>query len=122
MPTVVIVGASADRSKFGNKAIRAHLAKGWTVIPVNPRGGEIEGLPVLTTLADVHGPVDRIVSYLPPAIGLATLEELTRLEHGELWISPGAESDELLARARELGLDPIVACTIVDVGGSPALL
>ena len=44
MPTVAILGASADRSKFGNKAVRAFLARGYTVYPVNPKGGEIEGL------------------------------------------------------------------------------
>lgn len=122
MPTVVIVGASADRAKFGNKAVRAHQNAGWEVIPVNPRGGTIEGLPVLTDVTEVEGPVDRIVTYLPPHIGVEALQPLTTLEHGELWISPGADSPELLSSARNLGLDPIVACTIVDIGESPSLL
>ena len=43
MQTVAVIGASADRSKFGNKAVRAFRAQGWTVVPVNPRGGDIEG-------------------------------------------------------------------------------
>lgn len=122
MPTVVIVGASADRSKFGNKAVRAHLNQGWTVLPVNPKGGTIEGLAVATSLADVPGPVDRVVTYLPPEVGLGVLDELLDLEHDELWISPGAESVELLARARALGLSPRVDCTIVDIGESPSRL
>ena len=45
MPTVAILGASADRTKFGNKAVREFLARGYTVYPVNPKGGEVEGLP-----------------------------------------------------------------------------
>lgn len=122
MPTVVILGASADRSKFGNKAVRAHLRQGWTVVPVNPKGGTIEGLPVVARLGDVTGPVDRVVSYLPPAAGLLALDDLSKLPHDELWISPGADSDELLAAAESAGLHPIVACTIVDVGESPSRL
>jgi len=68
--TVAIVGASADRSKFGNKAVRAFLAEGWTVYPVNPRGGRIEGLAATARLSDLEVPLDRISVYLPPAITL----------------------------------------------------
>ena len=45
--TVAIVGASADRRKFGNKAVRAYLRQGWKVYPVNPNRDEIEGIRVL---------------------------------------------------------------------------
>lgn len=35
--TIAIVGASADRAKFGNKAVRAYAEEGWEVWPVNPK-------------------------------------------------------------------------------------
>ena len=41
-PTVAILGASANRAKFGNKSIRAHLIRGYDVYPVNLKGGTIE--------------------------------------------------------------------------------
>ena len=44
MRTVVILGASADRSKYGNKAVRAFQQQGYAVYPVNPKEAEIEGL------------------------------------------------------------------------------
>jgi hypothetical protein len=37
-----------------------------------------------------------------------------------LFINPGAESDELVAAAKGLGLDPILACSIVAIGTTPA--
>jgi len=120
-PTVAIVGASADRAKFGNKAIRAYLRQGYQVFPVNPKGGEIEGLPVWASLAEV--PVerlDRISVYLPPTILLAQLEEIAAKPCDELWFNPGSESAEVLERAQQLGLDPILACSIIDVGVSPS--
>jgi predicted CoA-binding protein len=43
MPTVAVIGASDDRRKFGNKALRAFRAQGYTVIPINPRLAEVEG-------------------------------------------------------------------------------
>ena len=121
MPTVAILGASADRSKFGNKAVRAFLAKGYTVYPVNPKGGEIEGLPALKSLAEIPAGVklDWISVYLPPAIGLKALPEIAARGCGELWLNPGSESDELVAAAEKAGLVPIQACSIVAVGMSP---
>jgi predicted CoA-binding protein len=121
MPTIAILGASADRSKYGNKAIRAFLAKGYTVYPVNPKGGEIEGLAALKSLAEIPPDVqlDRISLYLPPAIGLKTLPEIAARKPVELWLNPGSESDELVAAAEKQGLNVIQACSIVDVGMSP---
>ena len=121
MPTVAILGASADRSKFGNKAVRAFLARGYDVYPVNPKGGDVEGLPVSKSLAEIPADVtlDRISVYLPPAIGLKSLPEIAARGTGELWLNPGSESDELVAAAEKLGLNVIQACSIVAVGMSP---
>ena len=120
-PSIAIVGASSDPSKFGHKAVKAYLRQGYDVYPVNPKGGEIAGCQVYTSLADV--PVerlDRITVYLPPAVGLQMLDEIVAKEHGDLLFNPGSESDELVEKAREAGLDPIVACSIVDIGMSPS--
>ena len=121
MPTVAILGASADRSKFGNKAVRAFLARGYDVYPVNPKGGEVEGLTVHSSLADIPPEVklDRISVYLPPTIGLKTLPEIAARGCHELWLNPGSESDELVAEAEGLGLNVIQACSIVAIGESP---
>jgi len=119
-PTVAILGASADRSKFGNKSVRAHLQQGYTVYPVNPKGGTIEGLPVFRSLSDVpNGRLDRISCYLPPSVGLDLMEEIAARGCGELFLNPGSESPELVAKAEDLGLKPILACSIVDVGLHP---
>lgn len=118
-PTVAIIGASADRSKYGNKSLRAHQAQGFRVFPVNPKGGEIEGLPVFKSLGEVPTPLDRVSMYVPPAVGLAMIEEIARLQPAELWLNPGSESDELYEKATALGLNVIIACSIIDIGTTP---
>lgn len=122
MPTIAILGASADRGKFGNKAVRAFASRGYDVYPVNPKAGQIEGLRAFPNLAaipaDVH--LDRISVYLPPAVGLKVLPEIAARGCDELWLNPGSESDELVAAAEEKGLNVIQACSIVDIGFSPS--
>jgi predicted CoA-binding protein len=121
-PTVAILGASADRAKFGNKSVRAHLHQGYEVFPVNPKGGEIEGHKVYTSLAEIPVPLTRISVYLPPPIALKAMDEIAAKGCQELFLNPGSDAEEVVARARELGLDPIVACSIVDIGENPGEL
>jgi predicted CoA-binding protein len=120
-PTVAILGASADRSKYGNISVRAHLKQGYDVYPVNPKGGQIEGLTVYKSLVEVPpGRLSRISVYLPPAVGIKVLPEIVERDCDELWLNPGSESDELMSAAQAAGLNVIVACSIVDLGVSPA--
>src|SRR5687768_14663810 len=121
MPTIAILGASTDRSKFGNKAVRAFVARGYTVYPVNPKATEIEGLTAYPSLAAIPADVklDRISVYLPPPIGLKMVPEIAARSCDELWLNPGSESDELVAAAEKAGLNVIQACSIVAVGMSP---
>jgi predicted CoA-binding protein len=122
-PTVAVLGASTDRAKYGNKSVRAHLRQGYRVYPVNPKGESIEGLTTYRRLADVpESRLSRISVYLPPSLVLDALDEIAAFPHDELWLNPGAESDAVLRKAAELGLDPIQACSIVDLGMSPSEL
>ncbi|TWT85564.1 hypothetical protein Pla123a_03710 [Posidoniimonas polymericola] len=119
-PTAAILGASSNRSKYGNKSVRAHQRQGYEVYPVNPKGGQIEGLTTYCTLADVPvESLDRISVYLPPDVTLGLLEEIAAKGCREFWLNPGADAPEVVERAEALGLHPIVACSIVDLGISP---
>lgn len=119
-PTVAILGASADRAKFGNKSVRAHADRGYLVFPVNPKGGTIEGLAVVPRLAEVPVPrLDRISVYLPPPLALAALPEIAAARASEVYFNPGSDSPEVLAEARRLGIPAIQACSIVELGTSP---
>ncbi|MCA9021918.1 MAG: CoA-binding protein [Planctomycetaceae bacterium] len=120
-PTVAIIGASADRQKYGNKSVRAHLKQGYEVFPVHPSETNIEGLTVYRSLADIPvAHLNRISVYVPPQIGIGLLEEIQAKGADEVWFNPGSESPELLQRAGELGLNIIQACSIIDIGESPS--
>jgi predicted CoA-binding protein len=120
MKTVAIIGASSDRTKFGNKAVRAYIRRGYTVFPVNLREAVIEGLPAYRSIRDIPEPIDRAALYVPPAVGITLLPDLADRAVAELFLNPGTESPELLERARELGLQVTRGCAIIDIGESPA--
>lgn len=119
MPSVAIVGASSAKHKYGNKAVRAYLRQGWTVYPVNPTEKLIEGLEAYPSVGDIPDPIDRVSMYVPPKVGILLLDGIKAKGAKELFVNPGAESDELITRAEALGLEPIQACSIVDIGERP---
>jgi predicted CoA-binding protein len=119
MKTVAIIGASANRAKYGNKAVRAFQQQGFTVYPVNPKETEIEGVAAFRNIRDVPVRPQMISVYLPPAVVLEMLPDIAAKGCDELWLNPGTESDEVLAEAARLGLRVIQACSILGVGVSP---
>jgi predicted CoA-binding protein len=122
MPTskvVAVIGASNNRQKFGNRALRAFREQGYNVIPINPHEAEVEGLKAYASVLDVPGPIDMASFYVPPEVGETVIGEVARKQIPEVWLNPGAESDALVARARALAIKPIVACSIVAIGKNP---
>ena len=119
--TVAVIGASSNRSKYGNKALRAFAHKGFRVIPINPHEGEIEGYKAYASVLDVPDAIDMATVYVPGDIGVRVVDELAKRGIAEVWLNPGADDPEVVARARELGLKTIQACSIIAIGESPGM-
>ena len=82
--------------------MRNLAAKGYTVLPVNPRQTEIAGLPAFPSLSAVPGPVDLVNVVTPPAVTRGVLEEASRLGLPAVWLQDGsydAASLEIAASA-----------------------
>ena len=116
---VAVVGASRDRHKFGNKALRAFRDAGHTVIPINPHETEVEGVRAYASVLDVPGAIDMATVYVQPGTALDLLEEFERKGIPEIWLNPGADDDQVLAEARKRRLNVIAACSIIGTGKSP---
>ena len=116
---VAVIGASNDRSKFGNRAVRAYRLQGLTVVPINPHEKEVEGLKAYKSVLDVPGTIDMASFYVPPDVGEEVINEVAQKGIAEVWLNPGAESDRLIRRAQALHIEPIIACSIVAMGQDP---
>ena len=63
-----VVGASVDRSKYGNKVLRCYQQHGREVYPINARAEEVEGLKAFPSLAALPVRVKAISVITPPTV------------------------------------------------------
>ncbi|MFZ4438344.1 MAG: acetate--CoA ligase family protein [Syntrophales bacterium] len=78
--SVAIIGASHDRGKIGFAVLRNILSGGYcgAIYPINPAGGEIEGIPVRRSLQEVEGEIDVAVVTIPSPLVFAAVQDLCR--------------------------------------------
>ena len=98
---IAVVGASNDPAKYGNVIVRNLAAKGYTVLPVNPREKEIAGLPAFASLSAVPGPVHIVNVVTPPGVTKGILDEAARLGLPAVWLQDGSYDDAVLEAAAE---------------------
>ncbi|MBX3388614.1 MAG: CoA-binding protein [Phycisphaeraceae bacterium] len=113
-----VVGASADRAKYGNKVLRCYLQNGRVAIPVNPSAAEIEGLRTFANLRSIPERVHAVSIITPPPVTERIVEEAGELGIKHIWMQPGAESAKAIGQAQESGMNVIAsgACVLVVLG------
>ncbi len=105
--TWAVVGASGDRSKFGNITFRELKKRGKTVFPVNRRATEVEGDKAYASLADLPEHVDRVLIVVPPKQSERVVREADEAGIDSVWFQPGAESVAALAYCEAHGMTAI---------------
>ena len=120
MKTVAVIGASSNRAKFGNKALRAFEKQGYTVIPINPTEAEVEGHRAYKSVLDVPDAIDLATIYVPAPVGVKVMDDLAKKGVPEVWLNPGADDRTVVDKAKALGLKTVQHCSIIAIGESPA--
>lgn len=116
---IAVVGASENRSKYGNKVLRAYLEHGREAIPVNPKADEVEGQKTYPDLSSLPQKPHGVSVITPPQVTEKVIEEAAELGIQHVWLQPGAENDAAVRRGEELGLNLIAGgpCVLVAIGG-----
>ena len=120
--SIAILGASSNREKFGNKAVRAYISMGWVVFPINPKEESIEGVKCYASIKALPQKPQRVSIYLPPQITISLIPELKAAGAREIILNPGAESDALIEALEKSGIKPLLLCSIRDIGIDPGNL
>ncbi len=102
-----VVGATRNRSKYGNRVLRAYLENALPVYPIHPSDSEIEGLTAYPDLHSLPTPVHGISIVTPPAVTETIVEQAAESGIRHLWIQPGAESPRAIERAKSHGMNVI---------------
>ena len=109
--TIAVVGASSDPKKPAHNIPSYLQSQGYKIIPVNPRGGEIFGETVRTSLADIDEPIDVVDVFRPSEETPQIAREAVAAGAKVLWLQTGISSDEADQIARDGGLTVVMnAC------------
>lgn len=112
--TWAVVGASTDPDKYGHRVLMNLRAVGYTVYPVNPKGGEIDGVQVCPTLADLPEIPDVVNVVVPPKVTEQIVRQMKGLGLSRVWLQPGAESEEVIRYCVENGIQVVYnSCAMV---------
>ena len=113
-----VVGASADKSKYGNKVVRCYQMNRRIVVPVNPKAETIEGLSCVASVSDLPDNVKSISVITPPAVTEKVVEAAIARGITGIWMQPGAESDAAVELCKAAGINVIAdhSCLLVVLG------
>jgi len=98
---IAIVGVSNNSEKYGYKIFTDLLKNGYTVTGVNPKGGTVVKKRLVASLSETQPKPELVIIVGPPANALSILKECRTLGIKNVWMQPGAESDEARTFASE---------------------
>ena len=112
-----VVGASQDRTKYGNKVLRVYQQNHMEAVPVNPKADEVEGAKAYPNLASIPGETHGFSIITPPPVTERVVSEAIEKGIKHIWMQPGAESDAAISAAEAAGLNVIAGgpCVLVSL-------
>lgn len=114
---ITLVGVSANTQKYGHKIFRDLLASDYDVVGVNPKGGSILNQEVYKSMEEVDRDTQLLIIVVPPEIGIEVVREVKNLGITNVWLQPGAQSDEIIKYAASNEINLIYnKCFMVEQG------
>ncbi|MFD1982367.1 CoA-binding protein [Mesorhizobium newzealandense] len=119
--TIAMVGASANDVRPSYFVLKYLLAKGFSVLPINPgqAGKEILGRMTYARLTDIPEPIDMVDIFRAATAVPGIVDEVLRLDPlpKVLWMQLGVRHDEAAARAEAAGIKVVMnRCPKIEYG------
>lgn len=109
-----VVGANENRDKFGYKIYKFMLRAGYNVYPVNPGLETVLGNKCYKSLKDLPVKPDVVDVVVPPKVGEQIMRDCAEMGIKNVWLQPGADGEQVVRTGKELGLNVIQACILVE--------
>jgi hypothetical protein len=112
---IAVVGASNDKSKYGNRVYLDLKKGGFKIIPINLKEKQIEGDKTYAYLKDYKGKIDVICLVVKPEVSIQILQQALAMQIKNIWFQPGSENDECLEFAKDHGFNIVHGqCIMVE--------
>ncbi len=111
--TVVVLGASNKPHRYSYKAIKLLKEYGHNIIPVHPKLTNIDGLPVIANLSDIHETVDTLTLYIGADNSQFLIDEIIALKPERVIFNPGTKSELLEDKLLQAEILFIHDCTLI---------
>jgi predicted CoA-binding protein len=102
--TIAMIGASPDPDRPSYGVMQYLLEQGYKVIPVRPGDGDVLGIPVVNSLAEIDGPIHMVDVFRKSEAAPDIAREAVAVGATSLWLQPGCVSDEAGEIARAAGM------------------
>lgn len=111
----VVLGASDNPARYSNMAIKRLQAYKHPVVAVGKKQTAVNGIAVHKEQVQEEG-VDTVTLYLNPQNQVPYYDYILGLKPKRIIFNPGTENEELWQMAKENGIQPVEACTLVMLG------
>ncbi|MFO1351716.1 MAG: CoA-binding protein [Gammaproteobacteria bacterium] len=118
--SIAVVGAGERITSSGGAVLRnlGHARYPGTVIPINPKGGEILGFAAKTSLRELASPAELVVVVVRPELILEVVRDAAVSGHKHLLILPGGFAEAgVEGVAREQALRELARQAGVTIAG-----
>jgi predicted CoA-binding protein len=110
---IAVAGASRDKRKFGYAIYTELKQRGYEVYAVNPLADEVAGDPCYASLELLKDKIDSVVMVVTPSKGEALVRQAAAIGVKQLWLQSGADSPELIALGKSLGMNVVAGKCIL---------
>jgi uncharacterized protein len=104
---IAIAGVSRNQKKFGFMVYNELKKKGYNIVPVNPHLSELDGAKCYSSVDDIPGELNAVLTVIPPEQTLNLLNNITRKDIRSVWMQSGSESKEAMEFCRNSGIESI---------------
>lgn len=111
----VVIGASTNPDRYSYLAINKLRKYQHEVIAIGQKEGVVADVVITKNNTTVEG-VDTVTLYINPSIQKVYYDYIISLHPKRIIFNPGTENDELFQLAKENGILPLEACTLVLLG------
>ena len=108
-----IAGSFRNETKYAYRIFKKLKEKGYTVFPVNPRGGEIEGSKCYPNIKDIPGDIDVVNIVTPPKVTRNIVKDCKEIGVTRVWLQPGAEDKEAIDFCMQNNIDIVYGLCVM---------